>query len=518
MKLNLNHLAFPFILILLAFACAPKVDYPVLVEDTAHLRDSTMAPFYHGVASGDPLQDRVIIWTRVTPMDSLPSIKVAWEVASDETFSEIVNSGSQETDPSKDYTVKVDVDGLEEGARYFYRFKTLGKTSMTGKTKTAAQDLQSVSFGVVSCSNYDFGYFNSYGALAKEELDAVIHLGDYIYEYPPGYYGDSTAERTLIPEREIVTLQDYRSRYSQYRLDKDLIAAHASHPFINIWDDHEITNDSYKDGAKNHQPEEEGSYEERKQVARQAYYEWLPIRDGDKHFRKFKFGAMADLIMLDERLEGRTQQVDSLEDPTLMDSSRTMLGMEQRAWFIDQLKSSQAKWKVIGNQVIFSYLNYGRPTFKINLDSWDGYPVERTLISNTIKETPIENVVFITGDTHSSWAFEVTDNPFENYDQATGEGAYAVEFGTTSISSGNSNEYAPDSLVRLHEKKIINTNINPHLKYGNMRDHGYLVLELTQEKATATFKFLETIQEVGNYKIKEVNTYFVNDGEVKLRQ
>lgn len=475
-----------------------------------------MAPFYHGVASGDPLADRVIIWTRVTPEDSLPSIKVMWEVASDDSFSKIVNKGDIETNPSKDYTVKVDVNGLEEGTRYFYRFRALGKTSITGKTKTASQNAESIAFGVVSCSNYDFGYFNAYGALAKEELDAVIHLGDYIYEYEPGYYGDSTAGRTLIPEKEIVTLQDYRSRYSQYRLDKDLIAAHANHPFINIWDDHEITNDSYKDGAKNHQPDEEGSYEDRKRIARQVYYEWIPIRDGNKHFRKFEFGELADLIMLDERLEGRTEQVDSLEDLTLMDASRTMLGVEQREWLIDQLTSSKTKWKVIGNQVIFSYLNYGRPNFQINLDSWDGYPAERNLISEAMKK--MDNVVFITGDTHSSWAFEVTNDPFEGYDAETGEGAFAVEFGTTSISSGNSNEYSPDSVVRLHEKKIINTPINPHLKFGNMRDHGYLILAVTLERTTSTFKFMETLQEPGNYSFKEVKTYAVNSGEVKLRE
>ncbi len=517
MKFNLDNLYLPNFLVILVFACTKQPEYPPLVEETAHLRDSTMAPFYHGVASGDPLYDRVIIWTRVTPADSMPSINVVWEISDDKNFKSILKNGEVNTDPSKDYTVKVDVNQLNEGTSYYYRFHALGKTSIIGKTKTAAKVAQRINFGVVSCSNYEWGYFNAYGALAEEELDAIIHLGDYIYEYAPGGYGDTTLGRAPIPNKEIVTLQDYRTRYSQYRLDKDLIAAHANHPFINIWDDHEVANNSYKEGAQNHQ-EGEGSYEERKRVARQVYYEWIPIREGEKHYRKFNFGELADLIMLDERLEGRTMQADSLQDPSLMDSSRTMLGMEQRDWFTEQLTTSKAQWKVIGNQVIYSYLNWGHPTFNINLDSWDGYPIEQQIIANTIKKDSIDNVVFITGDTHTAWTFEATNNPFDDYDQDTGEGAFAVEFGTTSINSANSNERFPDSLVRLHEMKIVNSEINPHLKFANMRDHGYLVLELTPEKVTASYKFMETIKEFGNYGFKEMNTFFVNAGEVKLRQ
>lgn len=474
-----------------------------------------MAPFYHGVASGDPLYDRVIIWTRVTPEYSLPSVEVHWEVSTGETFQSILKKGTVSTDPSKDYTVKVDVDGLEEGTQYHYRFTALNKTSMVGKTKTASKNAEYLRFGVVSCSNYEWGFFNAYGALANEDLDAVVHLGDYIYEYAAGGYGDTTLGRPPIPDKEIISLQDYRSRYSQYRLDKELIVAHSNHPFINIWDDHEVANNSYKEGAQNHQPEE-GSYEDRKAVARQVYYEWIPIRENDKHYRKFEFGGLADLIMLDERLEGRTYIADSLGDPSLLDSSRTMLGMTQRDWFIEQLTTTDAKWKIVGNQVIFSYLNWGFETWKINLDSWDGYPIEQQLIANAIKESSTENVVFITGDTHTAWAFEATNKPFDEYNQETGDGAFAVEFGTTSINSSNSNERYPDSLVLEHEANIVNSDINPHLKYANMRDHGYLILELSSDKATAEFKFMETIKEQGNYEFKEIVTYSVNSRTNKL--
>ncbi|WP_420317939.1 alkaline phosphatase D family protein [Ekhidna sp.] len=501
-------------LLFLIFNCSQSIEYPPLVEETVHLRDSSMAPFYHGVASGDPLYDQVIIWTRVTPRDSLPDIDVVWEVASERNFQDIIKNGTITTNPEKDYTVKVDVDGLEAGTSYYYRFHALGSSSMIGRTKTASMEADELKFGVVSCSNYEWGYFNAYGALANEELDAVIHLGDYIYEYGPGGYGDTSINRKHIPAKEIITLQDYRSRYSQYRLDKDLIAAHARHPFINIWDDHEIANNSYKDGAQNHQADE-GSYEERKQTARQVFYEWIPIREGESHYRKFEYGDLVDLFMLDERLEGRTYIADSLGDPSLMDSSRTMLGEDQRNWLITNLRSSESKWKMIGNQVIFSYLNWGLESFNINLDSWDGYPFEQQLISDVLKE--LNNVVFITGDTHTAWAFEATNKPFNEYDQKTSEGAFAVEFGATSINSSNSNESYSDSLVLLHEKKIIDSDINPHLKWGNMRDHGYMILTLNAGEASSTWKFMKTLKEP-NLDIKETKTIYVNSGEVKLRE
>ncbi|MEM7297934.1 MAG: alkaline phosphatase D family protein [Bacteroidota bacterium] len=514
-KINLDKLLLSFLLLVLAFACTQTPEYPKFNEETEALRDTAMAPFYHGVASGDPLYNQVIIWTRISPQDSLPSIEVTWEISENQDFSQIVNKGSTSTNSLRDYTVKIDVDDLEAGTSYFYRFHALGKTSMIGKTKTASRNAADLALGVVSCSNYEWGFFNSYGALANEELDAVVHLGDYIYEYGPGGYGDTTLNRKHLPAREVITLQDYRTRYSQYRLDKDLIAAHANHPFINIWDDHEISNDSYKDGAQNHQ-DDEGSYEQRKMAARQVYYEWIPIREEEKHYRKFQFGELVDLIMLDERLEGRTVQADSLGDPSLQDSSRTMLGNEQRDWLITQLEDSEAQWKVIGNQVIFSYLNWGRPDWNINLDSWDGYPIERQLIVDAINAESIENIVFITGDTHTAWAFEATHNPFTEYNTTTAEGAFAVEFGTTSINSANSNERFTTDEVLEHEKRIANSPINPHLKYVNMRDHGYMILTLTKDRSKAEWKFMKTITEP-SLETKETNEVWVNSGEVKLQ-
>ncbi|MEM9326372.1 MAG: alkaline phosphatase D family protein [Bacteroidota bacterium] len=497
-------------------ACATNQSREEPTSTLAAFYDLELKPFYHGVASGDPLQDAVVIWTRVTPDQEMERLEVEWEFSTDQDFENIIQSGTFTTGPSRDYTVKVDVSNLAAGNNYFYRFKSLEAYSAIGRTKTAPAASDLINFAVVSCSNYEFGYFNAYGHIARQEdLDAVIHLGDYIYEYGTGSYGDSATGRFNLPPYEIVSLEDYRTRYSLYRLDPDLQSVHNNHPMIAIWDDHEIANNSYETGAQNHQ-EDEGPYEERRSAAVQAYYEWLPIRENSEHYRKFDYGDLVDLIMLDERLEGRSRPLDSLSDPALMDSSRSMLGQEQLVWLKEQLLESEAQWKVIGNQVIFSYLNWGyEPNFTINLDSWDGYPIEQREIADFIKE--IDNVIFITGDTHSSWAFEVTVDPFETYDPESAAGAVAVEFGTTSINSANSNERVGTDTVLMHEKRIVNSPINPHLKYANLRDHGYLLLSLTPSRATASWHYVPTLME----RVPEASIgkqLYVNAGEVKLRE
>lgn len=481
--------------ILFVLSCGKKEAGKLLfTELVSPLYDSTLLPFYHGVASGDPLNDRVIIWTRVTPKESLSSILVNWEIAEDAEFKSIYKSDTLSTTPAKDYTVKVDVDGLKPGRFYYYRFTALDKTSPVGRTKTtAAFANDSLRFAIVSCSNWEFGYFNAYENLAKRELDAVVHLGDYIYEYPVGGYGDTTIGRKHLPIHEIVSLQDYRTRYSQYHLDKGLRLARQQHPFITIWDDHEVANNVYKAGAQNHQ-EDEGEFERRKAVAKQAYYEWLPIREAKQHYRSFSFGNLADLIMLDERLEGRTKPVDSLSDPTYKSEEQTMLGNEQLAWFENSLSKSKAVWKIIGNQVIFSEVDQSGPfpSQPRNLDSWDGYPAEQKKIASFIKNEKINNAIFITGDTHASWAFEVVDD-VKKYNPKTSQGAFAIEFGTPSISSSNWNEYTSDDTVKMGEQQLFTA--NPHLKYGNACDHGYLLLSLYTSHANAEWWYVETLRE-----------------------
>jgi len=505
-------------LLWILFSCKQGPTYPALTENTGLHQQESQAPFYHGVASGDPLSDRVIIWTRVTPKTQIPSLSVKWEVAEDEAFKNKVKKGQFDTGPKRDYTVKIDVEGLDAGKKYYYRFHALGSLSPTGKTKTIATKTEELHLAIVSCSNYEWGYFNAYAKIAEEEnLDAVIHLGDYIYEYGIGKYGDTTIGRINIPPHEIVSLQDYRDRYALYRLDPDLAAIHAAHPFISIWDDHEITNNSYKDGAQNHQ-EEEGSYEERKAIARQVYYEWLPIRESDKHSRQFSFGGLADLLMLDERLAGRTKQAESAVDPRRNTKEMSMLGQEQFDWLASSLKQSKAQWKLLGNQVIYSYLDWGYDGFRLNMDGWDGYPYEQEKLAQVIKKNALENVMFLTGDTHTSWAIEVTNKP-DTYNPETSTGAFATEFGAMSINSANSDERGEFSVeaIKLHEAKIVNSALNPHLKYTNMRDHGYLLLHLTPEKAHAQFKFVESVREKTT-EMKAPVEFEVIAGENKLRR
>lgn len=450
-------------------------------QDTAAQPDF----FQHGVASGDPLADRVIIWTRVSET-SADEVSVGYEVSASEDFSTTVKKGTTKTHPARDYTVKVDVEGLAAGKTYFYRFQVEDSFSPTGRTKTLSQDADSLQFAVVSCSNYEWGYFTAYGKIAERPvLDAVIHLGDYIYEYGPGAYGDTTIGRKHVPPHEILTLEDYRTRYAQYRTDKDLQAMHGAHPFIAIWDDHEIANNTYQTGAQNHQ-EDEGDFEARKNAAVQTYYEWLPIREG-AHYRSFQYGNMARLIMLDERLAGRTAPAEGKDDPKINDEKQSMLGAEQLAWLKKELKS-EARWKVIGNQVMFSDLLQAPvwPNFPVNTDSWSGYRVEKNAIASHILNQQLDNVMFLTGDTHASWAFEVMVAD-------VAEQPIATEFGTTSVSSANHDERKPLDSVRALEQRFYPH--NEHLKYVNLADHGYILLTIGEEEASAAYYYVQDLRQ-----------------------
>lgn len=498
-----------FILCMSLLACNAPVKEKIYLEEVANLFDKKLKPFYHGVASGDPLQDRVILWTRVTPDDSSATVIVKWEISTAANFSSILKSDSLSTSIVHDFTVKVDVSGLQSGTKYFYRFTALGNTSEIGETKTLPQNPDSLKLAVVSCANWEWGFFNPYEKIAQRpEVDAVVHLGDFIYEYATGKYGDTTIGRINIPKHELISLRDYRLRYSQYRLDKGLHDVSVKHPMIAIWDDHEIANNSYIGGAQNHQPDE-GDYEMRKAAARKAYYEWIPIRESNNHYRSFSFGKLADLIMLDERLAGRQKPVDSINDPTLESESRSMLGREQLNWLETQLKNSTATWKIIGNQVIFSDMNTKviYPQMPRNFDSWDGYPAEKRKLKSFIVQNKIKDLVFITGDAHSSWAIEAASDIKKTYTP------FAIELVTTSVSSANGNEYFPDDTVKI--KEIAMLKANPHLKYFNNRDHGYLLLTLAPQKTKADWWFVETVR-LPDAKEFLGKTIEVKKGSVKI--
>lgn len=484
--------------LLLFTACERHSQTPIFDDGTSQFWNSDQAPFYHGVASGDPLANAVIIWTRVTPEFS-GTIEGTWTVATDPQMENPLQQGAFTTSEKSDYTVKIDVQDLSPGTYYYYQFEAFGKKSPIGRTKTApAPDAltDEVNFAVVSCSNYEAGFFNAFGRIAEiENLDAVLHLGDYIYEYAVGVYGDTTLGRYHLPNKELIALQDYRTRYSQYRLDPDFQKAHQMQAFITIWDDHEISNNAYQSGAQNHQPDE-GDYEDRKSAAKQAYYEWLPVRENEEEhlYRSFAYGQLVDLIMLDERLAGRYPQVDSVTQEGFDSPERSMLGKEQLAWFKAQMTNSQAQWKVIGNQVIFSNLDIAAVGWKgvVNKDAWDGYPAEQQDIIQTIKANDITNVLFVTGDTHRNWAFEVPESiaAYKQDPNAT----VAVEFGTTSISAPNADFRLSTEEVLEIEKQSMNPDFNPHMKYNNQRDHGYILLTVNAEEAVAQFRVVNTIQ------------------------
>jgi len=508
----------------------------VVAQRADDLFDPSLAPFYHGVASGDPLQDRVIIWTKVTT--DLPSVNVDWQMATDTAMSNIVASGSVSTTADRDYTVKIDVTGLASNTTYYYSFNTLGRNSLIGRTKTApsSEEADHLKFVLISCSNYNWGYFNVYNRIAdRNDLDAVIHVGDYIYEYGESHpYQDLSLDRVTSPANEIVSLEDYRERYSLYRLTKALRRAHQQHPFIVTWDDHEVTNDAYDGGAENHQPETEGDYATRKAVATQAYFEWLPIRDNgvQQVYRRFDYGNLVDLFVLDTRHEMRSIQPTSMlqED---FNAPRTLLGEEQRSWLVKGLKTSEAKWKVIAQQVMFSPFNVGfaAPSSAITnpdsvfsvenffLDIWDGYPAERQQIVDEIANNSIDNVVVLSGDVHSSFAFDVTTQPviypvpqtnylpFPSpvYNPETGAGAVAVEFVTPSVSAANFDENIGPELSAQFSFAMNNdlgvvpgTPIiyNPHMKYNDLVQNGYVLVDIKEDGAQGNYYYVPTVREI----------------------
>lgn len=289
------------------------------------------ADFVHGVASGDPLTDRVILWTRVTPLDppeALPDkgvLDIAWEISEDKNFSATITSGSVSTSPARDYTVKVDAGDLKPGRRYFYRFSYGASTSPVGRTRTLPTGkIGAARLAVVSCSSFPHGFFNVYRELSKlSDVDLVVHLGDYIYEYDADSYSSKEAKekgRLVLPTSELTALEHYRTRHGQYKGDPDLQAAHGRHAFVTVWDDHEVCNNAWRGGAENHN-DGEGDWEERRAAAIQAYMEWMPIRenDGDPKliYRSFELGDLASLIMLDTRIIGRDRQVTYAGDMTL---------------------------------------------------------------------------------------------------------------------------------------------------------------------------------------------------------
>lgn len=533
--------------------------------------DDIDVEFLHGVASGDPLHDRVILWTRVTPQaEGRP--RVTWEIANDAAFSEIVASGSGTTSADVDYTVKIDAADLQAGSHYYYRFTSGGVVSAVGQTRTLPTgSVETANFAVVSCSNYPAGFFHVYREVANSDVDAVLHLGDYIYEYGVSGYASDRAEelgRTVQPENEIISLADYRTRYAIYRTDVDLQAAHAAHPFFITWDDHEIANDAWLEGAENHDPASEGEYQARKLAAIQAWYEWQPVRpprdEREIIYRQFRFGDLLDLIMLDTRVIGRDQQFTYTEfanggkidveraRAAFGAADRTLLGESQLDWLRDQLAASNTRWQVLGQQVlmgryqlpanilealdpglagpdaiaegtaaVFAALEAKNKSSEdrtleeqalldsavpYNLDAWDGYAAERDDLLRFARDVD-SKLIALAGDTHNAWSSQLT----------TPEGSIAgVEFGCASVSSPGLEGVLGAENAALFAP-IVATLVDD-LKSANLANRGYLYVALTQDTVEAEQRFISGIDS-NNYTVNADKTVSmsVDRGDMVLR-
>ncbi|EME17494.1 alkaline phosphatase [Rhodococcus triatomae BKS 15-14] len=473
-------------------------------------------PFAHGVASGDPLPDGVVIWTRITPSpDALPGsgagapATVRWEIGTDETFATLVRSGSVTATAESDHTVKVDVTGLQPAQDYHYRFTAPdGVRSPVGRTRTAPAtdaDVARLRFGVVSCANWEAGWFSAYRHLAtRDDLDAVIHLGDYLYEYGRGEYGGRNGSvRLHDPEHEIVSLADYRTRHAQYKTDPDLQALHARVPFIVTWDDHETANDAWSGGAENHDPAAEGDWGTRRANGMRAYFEWMPVRgDGDRLYRRFRFGTLVELSMLDLRsyrdvqVPATSRSVDS--------GDRSITGRAQMDWLTSGVTSAPTQWKVIGNPVMIapillppldtrttaaltSTLGVPAAGLPFNADQWDGYSADRRRLFDAITAGGVTDTVFLTGDIHSSWAAEL---PLDAASQPAGATA-GTEFVVPSVTSNNIDDILgvpPRTVSPAAEAALQAT--NRHLRYVELDSHGFGLFEVAPARAQMDWYFV----------------------------
>ncbi|MFF9847408.1 alkaline phosphatase D family protein [Streptomyces litmocidini] len=491
-------------------AAATAAVAPVLLGAASPALADTGAPaFLHGVASGDPLPDGVLLWTRVTPTPEAvpgsglgPDVQVGWELAEDRSFARVVASGTTTASAASDHTVKADVRGLRPATAYWFRFTVGTVVSPAARTRTApAADAATpgVRFGVVSCANWESGHFSAYCHLAaRADLDAVLHLGDYLYEYASGAYPEAKyVVRQHEPRHEIVSLADYRTRHGKYKTDADLQALHAAHPVIAIWDDHEFANDAWSGGAENHTPGAEGEWAARVAAAKQAYFEWMPVRASTEGtvFRRLRFGRLADLHLLD--LRSFRSAPAKTGSGTVDDPERSITGRAQLDWLKAGLAGSDATWQLVGTSVMISPVAFGslpaylleplagllglpKEGIAVNVDQWDGYTDDRKELLAHLTARAIRNTVFLTGDIHMAWANDV---PVKAATYPLSESA-ATEFVVTSVTSDNLDDLlhvAPGTLSVVAAGAV--KAANRHVKWVDMDHHGYGVLDVTAARS-----------------------------------
>jgi len=530
-------------------ACQPA-------KRTAFTAPGAMAEgaFRHGIASGDPQSRAVIIWTRLTPDDpSLGPVEGVWELDRDPEFGSLAASGAFTTNAARDWTVKIDVQNLDPGTDYFYRFRTGSLISPVGTTRTLPEgNVESVRLAVVSCANWQHGFFNVYDHISRQDhFDLLLHLGDYFYEYAATDYLDSAASginRTHLPAHEIIELDDYRQRHAQYRTDPSLQAATAKLPLVAIWDDHESSNDSWHGGAENHGPDE-GEWVTRKQAAMRAYYEWMPVRDPkpgqtrEALFRDLEFGDLLSLVTVETRLTARAEplilenHVDAItaeggaekfKAEILGDPGREMFGRAQEDFIIDRLEASKAggkPWRVLANQVIMGrlettdltpyvdeaaveyiaqdwagvrdFITLSKYNLPVYPDSWDGYPAARNRFYKRLIDKDVRDIIVLTGDAHEFWANKLTTEDGEKI---------GLEFVTSSVSSKTMTAYLGDGTA---DYSLLLTQTNDDARYYNALHNGYIDIEFGRKNGTVRMMGVSTVLsrdyeafEVAQFKIK----------------
>lgn len=510
--------------------------------------DDAVPQFLYGVASGDPLADRVILWTHARYPDSEAAVELSWEVASDKGFADIVKSGSVTATAATGFTAKVDATGLVANTEYFYRFRQGRHVSAVGRARTLPTgSVSEVRLAVLSCANYPAGFFNVYAEVAKSDAQFALHLGDYIYEYAAGGYASANADklgRVVQPANELLTLADYRQRHAQYRSDPDAKDLHARLPMIAVWDDHEIANDAYKDGAENHDPAKEGSFAARRAAALQAWHEWMPVRSGAdqagvEHVQRQQVAEVEAAV--DLALVGRDQQVttEQLFNPatqasalaTLASPTRQLLGAEQLQWLQGQMSASKASWQVLGQQVLMARMTVPvsilnalnpantsptavadgakavtdyliakatpvalrtqaqqdlldpakNPELGYNLDAWDGYPVAREILLGTVAQLG-KKLVVLAGDTHNAWHSSLT---------LMNGSKVGEEFATSSVSSPGLESYL--AALPPEQVKSIFENVIDDLDWMDPKRRGFLKMSFTASAAKGEWVFVDRI-------------------------
>ena len=475
--------------------------------------ESVSAIFQHGVASGDPLQDSVVIWTRITTPEA--SAEVRYTVAHDPELRNVTAAGAARTDASCDYTVSVDVKGLDPGSTYYYGFEALGERSPVARTKTLPpDDVSHLRFAIVSCVKFNAGFFNAYARIAeREDLDFLLHLGDYIYEAankpPASQTPGADIGRHFEPLHECVTLADYRTRYAQYRRDSHVQRVHHVHPFIATVDDHEFADGAWRSGSVEHKAKRDGPWESRRAAAFQARSEWLPIRppdpsDPERVFRTIRLGNLADLFLIDTR----TRRDELVDGPPMYDPTRSQLGREQRDWLLGDLAASKATWRLLANSSVMGQTWDERlpESAKQSLialkmiakggagpdpDQWDGYPAERELIFDCFRHHPGGNIVVLSGDIHASLAIELKSDPRDPHEEP-----FAVEVVTTSVTSQNVDEklgWQPRTACVAIERAIVAA--VPHIRWCELESHGYVIIDLCPKEVRAEWWHVDTVLE-----------------------